>query len=70
MLAAPLAYPIYLLLMAGVMRICGVAKADIAKWVLHQAGRQRFLDLVHAARRLPELPGAPAAERDDDSAAA
>ena len=47
------AYPFYLLLMAGVMRICGVPKEDVAKWVLHQAGRQRFLDLIRAARGLP-----------------
>jgi hypothetical protein len=52
-----LAYPLYLLMMAGVMRICGVPKPDVAKWVLHQAGRQRFLDPLRAARGLPELPG-------------
>ena len=49
-----LSSPAYLLLMAGVLRICGVAKADIAKWVLHQAGRQRFTDLIRAARGLPD----------------
>jgi hypothetical protein len=29
-----LAYPVYLLLMAGVMRLCGVPKAKVARWVL------------------------------------
>jgi hypothetical protein len=70
-----LIYPIYILLMAGVLRLCGVAKNDVAKWALRQAGPQRFTDLIRAARGLPdegpdELPGAPTPKRDDDSAAA
>lgn len=55
----PLAYPIYVLLMAGVLRLCGVRKQDVAAWALRQAGRQRFRDLITAARGLP--PG----ENDD-----
>lgn len=51
--AVLLAYPVYILLMAGVLRLCGVEKAEIAKWALKQAGRQRFTDLVRAARGLP-----------------
>jgi hypothetical protein len=54
-----LAYPAYILLMAGVMRICGVPKAEIAKWVLRQAERQRLTDLIRAARGLPEPPSSP-----------
>ncbi|TQM44104.1 hypothetical protein [Pseudonocardia cypriaca] len=51
-----LAYPAYLLLMAAVMRICGVPKAEVAMWVLRQADRQRLTDLIRAARGLPEPP--------------
>lgn len=51
-----LAYPLYLLLMAGVMRLCGVPKAKVARWVLRQADRQRLTDLIRAARGLPEPP--------------
>lgn len=50
---AVIAYPVYLLFMAGVLRICGVERAEIAKWALRQAGRQRFIDLIRAARGLP-----------------
>jgi hypothetical protein len=56
-----LAYPAYLLLMAGVMRVCGVSKEEIAKWVLRQADRQRLTDLIRAARGLPEPPPPPPA---------
>jgi len=59
----PLTYPVYILLMAGVLRLCGVSRKDIAAWALHQAGRQRFLDLIAAARRTRELPPA---EGDDE----
>jgi hypothetical protein len=45
-----LAYPIYLLLMAGVLAVCGVSRKDIAKWALRQADRQRLTDLIRAAR--------------------
>lgn len=45
-----LAYPAYLLLMAGVLALCGVSRADIAKWALRQADRQRLVDLLRAAR--------------------
>jgi hypothetical protein len=71
------AYPLYILVMAGVLRVCGVAKQDISKWALRQAGRQRFADLIRAARGLPdekpnELPGAPAPspQGNDDGPAA
>ena len=47
-----LAYPVYILLMAGVLRVCGVPKGDIAKWALKQADRQRLIDLIRAARGL------------------
>ncbi len=46
-----LAYPVYLLLMAAVMAICGVSRKDISKWVLKQADRQRLTELIRAARR-------------------
>jgi hypothetical protein len=49
-----LAYPAYILLMAGVLRLLGVPKTDIAKWALKQAERQRLADLVRAARGLPD----------------
>jgi hypothetical protein len=48
-----LAYPVYILLMAGALRLCGVEKAEIAKWALKQAERQRLTDLIRAARGLP-----------------
>jgi len=49
-------YPIYLLMMAGVLAICGVPRKEIAKWALRQAGRQRATDLIRAARGLDALP--------------
>jgi hypothetical protein len=49
-LATPLAYAVYVLVMAGVLRICGVHKVDTARWALRQAGRERFIDLMRAAR--------------------
>lgn len=52
-LTLALAYPAYLLVMAGVLRLCGVPRAETAKWILKQAGRQRFTDLIRAARGLP-----------------
>jgi hypothetical protein len=39
--------------MAGVLAICGVSRAEIAKWALRQADRHRFLDLVRAAHGFP-----------------
>jgi hypothetical protein len=54
-----LAYPAYILLMAGVLRLCGVPKSAVAKWALRQAGRQRLRDLIAAARGLPS-------SKDDD----
>lgn len=47
-----LAYPIYLLLMAAVLAMCGVTRKDIAKWALKQADRQRLIDLIRAVRGL------------------
>lgn len=61
----PLAYPVYVLLMAGVLHLCGVKKTEIAKWALKQAGRQRFTDLISAARGL--LPDEP--NKDDGAKA-
>src|SRR5690349_19507457 len=52
------AYPIYVLLMAGVLRLCGVRKHEVARWTLRQAGRPRFRDLIAAARGLPSGDGA------------
>ena len=46
------AYPIYVLLMAAVLAICGVPRADIGKWALRQADRQRLTDLILAAREV------------------
>lgn len=46
-------YVLYLLGMAGFLAICGVPRAEIAKWALKQAGRQRLTDLIRAARGLP-----------------
>jgi hypothetical protein len=70
--ASPFLYVLYIFLMAGVMRIWGVPKPDIAKWILHQAGRQRFTDLIRAARGLPDAkptdpPRLPSSKRDEDS---
>ncbi|WP_433274035.1 hypothetical protein ACQPZA_24205 [Pseudonocardia xinjiangensis] len=56
-LAILVAYPLYVLLMALVLAVCGVKRAEIAKWALKQADRQRFTDLVRAARGL-SVPGA------------
>jgi hypothetical protein len=41
-------YVVYLLAMAGVLAICGVPRAEIAKWALKQADRQRLTDLIRA----------------------
>jgi hypothetical protein len=43
-----LAYPAYVLIMAFVLRLCGVSRAEIAKWALKQADRQRLADLIRA----------------------
>ncbi|MDG6104700.1 hypothetical protein Daura_05890 [Dactylosporangium aurantiacum] len=53
------AYPVYVLMMALVLKICGVERGDIAKWALRQADRQRLTDLIRAARGLaaPEAGG-------------
>lgn len=48
-----LAYPARVLVMAGVLAICGVPRKDIAKWALRQADRQPVADLVRSVRRLP-----------------
>ncbi|MFC5947093.1 hypothetical protein ACFQH9_02220 [Pseudonocardia lutea] len=63
-LAFLLAYPVYVLLMAGVLRLCGVPKADVAAWALKHADRQRVTELLRVARGLPSatLPEAPPAE--------
>ncbi|GAA1246671.1 hypothetical protein GCM10009609_07740 [Pseudonocardia aurantiaca] len=55
-MAVLLAYPVYMLLMAGVLRLCGVPKDEIANWALRQADRQRFTDLLRAARGLEPPP--------------
>lgn len=46
-------YVLYLLLMAAFLAVCGVPRAEIAKWAVKQADRQRLTDLVRAARGLP-----------------
>jgi hypothetical protein len=46
-------YPTYVLLMAGALRMIGVRRAEVAKWALKQADRQRLADLLRAARGLP-----------------
>jgi CRISPR/Cas system-associated protein Cas7 (RAMP superfamily) len=51
-----IAYPMYVWLMSFVLRRCGVPQKEIAKWALRQADRQRFADLIRAARGLPVLP--------------
>ena len=38
---------------SGFLAICGVPRAEIAKWALKQADRQRLTDLIRAARGLP-----------------
>lgn len=45
-----LAYPVYVLLMAAVLAICGVSREEIAAWALKQADRQRLTELIRAAR--------------------
>jgi hypothetical protein len=52
---ALLVYPTYILLMSAVLRLIGVPKGDVVRWALRQADRQRFTDLVHAARGLPPV---------------
>ena len=54
-----LAYPLYLLLMAGALRLIGVPKKDVVAWALKQAERQRLTDMIRAARGLPEPPAKP-----------
>lgn len=46
-------YVAYVLVMAGVLAICGVSRVEIAKWALKQADRQRFTELIRATRGLP-----------------
>jgi hypothetical protein len=46
-----LAYPVYVLLMAAVLRICGVSPEDVAKWALKQADRHRVVELIRVAQR-------------------
>jgi hypothetical protein len=46
-------YVLYLLALAGFLAICGVARAEIAKWALKQTDRQRLTDLIRAARGVP-----------------
>ncbi|PRY31919.1 hypothetical protein [Pseudosporangium ferrugineum] len=48
-----LSYPAFVLIMAGVLRMCGVSRDEIAKWALRQAYRQRVTDFVHSIRRGP-----------------
>lgn len=51
--AAPtalLSYPMYVLIMAMVLRICGVPRRDVAKWALRQADRHRITELIRVAR--------------------
>lgn len=67
--AVLLMYPVYILLMAGVLRLCGVEKAEIAKWALKQAGRQRFTDLLTAARGLLPDKAPPSLGRTPESPA-
>ena len=50
-------YVLYLLALAGFLAICGVPRAEIAKWALKQADRQRLTDLIRAARGLPAGEG-------------
>lgn len=65
---APLVYVVYLLLMAAALRRCGVASADIARWALRQAERQRFADLIRVVHRghrpLPTLGEHPSTSSD------
>jgi hypothetical protein len=49
-----LGYPLYVLVMATVLRICGVTRQEVAKWALKQADRHRIADLVRAARGAKE----------------
>jgi hypothetical protein len=63
-----LAYPVYALLMASVLAVCGVKRSEIAKWALKQADRQRLADLIRVARGLPSTDDASRpALQDDDS---
>lgn len=55
--------PAYLILMAAALAACGVPRAEIAKWALRQADRQRFADLIRAARGLPAAPAVPPDEK-------
>ena len=48
-----LAFPAYILLMAGVFRLIGAERTQIVKWALSQADSQRLVDLIRAARGRP-----------------
>jgi hypothetical protein len=43
-------YMLYLLALVGFLAICGVPRAEIAKWALKQADRQGLTDLIRGAR--------------------
>ncbi|MCO1660525.1 hypothetical protein [Pseudonocardia humida] len=47
-------YPVYTLIMAAVLALCGVPRQDIAKWALKQADRQRLSELIRTARGVPD----------------
>ncbi|MCH6165179.1 hypothetical protein [Pseudonocardia alaniniphila] len=57
-LIAPIAYPAYVL-MAAVFSVCGVPRGEITECALKQADRQRFANLVRAARWLPAVAPEP-----------
>lgn len=59
LLASAIGYPLYILLMAAVLAVCGVPREDIARWALTQARRQRITDLISAARGLHASPVVP-----------
>lgn len=51
-----LAYPAFVFLMARVLLAIGVEKDEVKEWALEQARRHGLIDLVRAARGLPEPP--------------
>jgi hypothetical protein len=54
-----LIFPLYLALMAGIMRLYGATKMEVVAWLLRSAERQRLADLIRAARGLPAPPPGP-----------
>ena len=45
--------PIHILVSAVVLRALGNSKSAVARWALHEAGRNRIIEIVRAVRDKP-----------------